>query len=112
MKIINLNYNTISSDKSKRIFFDQFLAIYTQGISLNLWKNYNISLQDSHPHNVSLTFFKSNFDFPVLIIEQKMKQQLVFEIITKKEKLKFLNIDTSKKFLINYFFGNQLKKSL
>ncbi len=76
MKIINLNTNSNYSIPKKT--FQYLLNAYSYGLSKNIWKNYSIQTTDSKHSKTNITFYKSNFSFPIIKINYSNKYDREF----------------------------------
>ena len=105
MKIINLNTNSSYSIPKKT--FQYLLNTYSYGLSKNIWKNYSIQTADSKYSKTNITFYKSNFSFPIIKIYYSNKfDKEMFEIKYNSKKKIFSNLESLKIWLKNYFFSN------
>ena len=105
MKIINLNTNYNYSIPKKT--FQYLLNAYSFGLSKNIWKNYSIQAANSKYSKTNITFYKSNFSFPIIKIYYSNKfDREIFEIKYNNKKKIFSNLESLKIWLKNYFFSN------
>ena len=107
MKIINLNTNSNYSIPKKT--FQYLLNAYSYGLSKNIWKNYSIQTADSKHSKTNITFYKSNFSFPIIKINYTNKSDKeIFEGAYNNKKKIFGNLASLKIWLKNYFFSSPL----
>ena len=105
MKIINLNTNLRSPIPKKT--FQYILNTYSYGLSKNIWRNYSIQTPDKEFNKTKITFYKSNFSFPIIKIYYSNKfDKEIFEIKYNSKKKIFSNLESLKIWLKNYFFSN------
>ena len=105
MKIINLNTNLRSPIPKKT--FQYILHTYSYGLSKNIWRNYSIQTPDNDFKKTKITFYKSNFSFPIIRIYYSNKfDKEMFEIKYNSKKKIFSNLESLKIWLKNYFFSN------
>ena len=103
MKIINLNTNYTDTIPKKT--FQYILNTYSYGLSKNIWRNYSIQTQDTSYKKTKITFYKSNFSFPIIkIVYSKKFDKEIFEITYRDKKKNFLTLDSLNAWLKNYFF--------
>ncbi len=103
MKIINLNTNNHSIPKKT---FQYLLNTYSYGLSKNIWKNYSIQTANKKFQKTKITFYKSNFSFPIIKINYSNKiDKEVFEITYNNYKKIFNNLSSLNLWLKNYFFS-------
>ena len=104
MKIINLNTNSNYSIPNKT--FQYLLNAYSYGLSKNIWKNYSIQTADSKHSKTNITFYKSNFSFPVIkIIYSNKYDREFFEVSYNNKRQVFSNLSSLNIWLNNYFFS-------
>ena len=104
MKIENLNNNPKFSIPKKT--FQYILNTYSYGLSKNIWKNYSIQTTNKDYKKTKITFYKSNFSFPIIKINYSNKYgKEVFEITHKNKKRVFNNLLSLNLWLKNYFFS-------
>ena len=89
MKIINLNTNSSYSIPKKT--FQYLLNTYSYGLSKNIWKNYSIQTADSKNSKTNITFYKSNFSFPVIKINYSNKYDREFFEVSYNNKKKIFS---------------------
>ena len=105
MKIINLNINRTYPIPKKT--FQYILNTYSYGLSKNIWRNYSIQTPDKDYNKTKITFYKSNFSFPIIKIYYSNKfDKEIFEIKYNNKKKIFSNLESLKIWLKNYFFSN------
>ena len=105
MKIINLNNNRTYPIPKKT--FQYILNTYSYGLSKNIWRNYSIQTPDKDFNKTKITFYKSNFSFPIIKIYYSNKfDKEMFEIKYNSKKKIFSNLESLKIWLKNYFFSN------
>ena len=105
MKIINLNNNRTYPIPKKT--FQYILNTYSYGLSKNIWRNYSIQTPDKDFNKTKITFYKSNFSFPIIKIYYSNKfDKEIFEIKHNNKKKIFSNLESLKIWLKNYFFSN------
>ncbi len=105
MKIINLNNNRTYPIPKKT--FQYILNTYSYGLSKNIWRNYSIQTPDKDFNKTKITFYKSNFSFPIIKIYYSNKfDKEIFEIKYNNKKKIFSNLESLKIWLKNYFFSN------
>ena len=105
MKIINLNTNHNYSIPKKT--FQYILNTYSYGLAKNIWRNYSIQTPDKDFNKTKITFYKSNFSFPIIKINYSNKfDKEVFELTYNYKKKTFSNLASLKIWLKNYFFSN------
>ena len=103
MKILNINKNYIDTIPKKT--FQYILDTYSYGLSKNIWRNYSIQTQDNNYKETKITFYKSNFSFPIIkIVYSKKFDKEIFEIIYRDKKKNFFTLDSLNAWLKNYFF--------
>ena len=104
MKIIKLNtYKTYSIPKKT---FQYILNAYSYGLSKNIWRNYSIQTPDKHYQKTKITFYKSNYSFPVIKINYSNKlDKEVFEVTYNNNKNIFTNLNSLNLWIKNYFFS-------
>ena len=104
MKIINLNNNSNNSIPKKT--FQYLLNTYSYGLSKNIWKNYSIHPANSKYSETNITFYKSNFSFPIIKINYSNKYDCEFFEVSYDNKRKiFSNLSSLNIWLKNYFFS-------
>ena len=104
MKIINLNNNPNYSIPKKT--FQYLLSTYSYGLSKNIWKNYSIQTADTKNSKTNITFYKSNFSFPIIKINYSNKyNRESFEVSYNNNKKKFNDLSSLNIWLKNYFFS-------
>ena len=104
MKILNINKNHIDTIPKKT--FQYILNTYSYGLSKNIWRNYSIQTQDSNYKKTKITFYKSNFSFPIIkIIYSKKFDKEIFEVTYKDKKKNFSTLNSLNVWLKNYFFN-------
>ena len=104
MKIINLNTNSNYSIPKKT--FQYLLNTYSYGLSKNIWKNYSIQTADSKHSKTNITFYKSNFSFPIIKINYSNKyDREFFEVSYNNKRKVFSNLSSLNIWLNNYFFS-------
>ena len=104
MKILNINKNY--NDTIPKKTFQYILNTYSYGLSKNIWKNYSIQTQDINYKKTKITFYKSNFSFPIIkIVYSKKFGKEIFEITYKNKKKNFTTIASLNSWLKNYFFS-------
>ena len=105
MKIVNLNINRTYPIPKKT--FQYILNTYSYGLSQNIWRNYSIQTPDKDFNKTKITFYKSNFSFPIIKIYYSNKfDKEIFEIKYNNKKKIFSNLESLKIWLKNYFFFN------
>ena len=105
MKIINLNNNRTYPIPKKT--FQYILNTYSYGLSKNIWRNYSIQTPDKDYNKTKITFYKSNFSFPIIKIYYSNKfDKEIFEIKYNNKKKIFSNLESLKIWLKYYFFSN------
>jgi len=105
LKIINLNNNRTYPIPKKT--FQYILNTYSYGLSKNIWRNYSIQTPDKDYNKTKITFYKSNFSFPIIKIYYSNKfDKEIFEIKYNNKKKIFSNLESLKIWLKNYFFSN------
>jgi len=105
LKIINLNNNRTYPIPKKT--FQYILNTYSYGLSKNIWRNYSIQTPDKDFNKTKITFYKSNFSFPIIKIYYSNKfDKEIFEIKYNNKKKIFSNLESLKIWLKNYFFSN------
>ena len=103
MKILNINKNYIDTIPKKT--FQYILNTYSYGLSKNIWRNYSIQTQDNNYKATKITFYKSNFSFPIIkIVYSKKFDKEIFEITYRDKKKNFFNLDSLNAWLKSYFF--------
>ena len=103
MKILNINKNYIDTIPKKT--FQYILNTYSYGLSKNIWRNYSIQTQDTSHKETKITFYKSNFSFPIIkIVYSKKFDKEIFEITYRDKKKNFFTLDSLNAWLKNYFF--------
>ena len=104
MKILNINKNYIDTIPKKT--FQYILNTYSYGLSKNIWRNYSIQTQDLINTKTKITFYKSNFSFPIIkIIYSKKFDKEIFEVTYKDKKKNFSTLNSLNVWLKNYFFN-------
>ena len=105
MKIINLNTNYTYSIPKKT--FQYILNTYSYGLAKNIWRNYSIQTPNKDFNKTKITFYKSNFSFPIIKINYSNKTgKEKFEVTYNSKKKIFSNLASLKIWLKNYFFSN------
>ncbi len=105
MKILNLNKNHSYSIPKKT--FQYILNTYSHGLSKNIWRNYSIQTSDEDFKKTKITFYKSNFSFPIIKIYYSNKfDREIFEVNYKNKKKYFTNLESLNFWLKSYFFSN------
>ena len=103
MKILNINKNY--NDTIPKKTFQYILNTYSYGLSKNIWRNYSIQTHDTNFKETMITFYKSNFSFPIIkIIYSKKFDKEIFEITYKNKKKNFTTLTSLNSWLKNYFF--------
>ena len=103
MKILNINKNYIDTIPKKT--FQYILNTYSYGLSKNIWRNYSIQTHDISNKKTKITFYKSNFSFPIIkIVYSKKFDKEIFEITYKDKKKNFFTLSSLNAWLKNYFF--------
>ena len=103
MKILNINKNY--NDTIPKKTFQYILNTYSYGLSKNIWRNYSIQTHDSNYKKTKITFYKSNFSFPIIkIVYSKKFDKEIFEITYKYKKKNFTTLTSLNSWLKNYFF--------
>ena len=104
MKILNINKNY--NDTIPKKTFQYFLNTYSYGLSKNIWRNYSIQTQDANHKKTKITFYKSNFSYPIIkiVYSQKFDKE-IFEITYKHKKKNFTTLTSLNSWLKNYFFS-------
>ncbi len=103
MKIININKNYTDTIPKKT--FQYILNTYSYGLSKNIWRNYSIQTQNTKYKKTKITFYKSNFSFPIIkIVYSKKFDKEIFEITYKDRKKYFSTLGSLNAWLKNYFF--------
>ena len=103
MKILNINKNY--NDTIPKKTFQYILNTYSYGLSKNIWRNYSIQTHDTNFKKTKITFYKSNFSFPIIkIVYSKKFDKEIFEIIYKNKKKNFTTLTSLNTWLKNYFF--------
>ena len=103
MKILNINKNY--TDPIPKKTFQYILNTYSYGLSKNIWRNYSIQTQDNSYKKTKITFYKSNFSFPIIkIVYSKKFDKEIFEITYRDKKKNFFTLDSLNAWLKNYFF--------
>ena len=105
MKILNINKNY--NDTIPKKTFQYILNTYSYGLSKNIWRNYSIQTHDTNFKKTKITFYKSNFSFPIIkIVYSKKFDKEIFEINYKNKKLNFTTLSSSlNAWIKNYFFS-------
>ena len=104
MKILNLNNNYNHSIPKKT--FQYILNTYSYGLSKNIWRNYSIQSANKDIKKTRITFYKSNFSFPVIKIQYSNKyDKEIFEVTYNNKKKDFTNLMSLNLWLKNYFFS-------
>tara|TARA_Y100001980_G_C14420842_1_gene211885 strand:+ start:478 stop:804 length:327 start_codon:yes stop_codon:yes gene_type:complete len=104
LKIINLNINHRQSIPKKT--FQYILNTYSYGLSKNIWRNYSIQTPNQKFQNTKITFYKSNFSFPIIKINYSNKlDREIFEVTYNDKKKIFRNLNSLSLWLKNYFFS-------
>ena len=104
MKILNLNNNYNHSIPKKT--FQYILDTYSYGLSKNIWRNYSIQSANKDIKKTRITFYKSNFSFPVIKIQYSNKyDKEIFEVTYNNKKKDFTNLMSLNLWLKNYFFS-------
>ena len=105
MKILNINKNY--NDAIPKKTFQYILNTYSYGLSKNIWRNYSIQTHDTNFKKTKITFYKSNFSFPIIkIVYSKKFDKEIFEINYKNKKLNFTTLSSLNAWIKNYFFSN------
>ena len=103
MKILNINKNYIDTIPKKT--FQYILNAYSYGLSKNIWRNYSIQTQDNNYKKTRITFYKSNFSFPIIkIVYSKKFDKEIFEITHRDKKKNFYTLNSLNTWLKDYFF--------
>ena len=103
MKILNINKNY--NDTIPKKTFQYILNTYSYGLSKNIWRNYSIQTQDTNYKKTKITFYKSNFSYPIIkIVYSKKFDMEIFEITYKNKKKNFNNLTSLNSWVRNYFF--------
>ena len=103
MKILNINKNY--NDTIPKKTFQYILNTYSYGLSKNIWRNYSIQTHDTNYNKTKITFYKSNFSFPIIkIVYSKKFDKEIFEITYKDKKKNFFTLSSLNAWLKNYFF--------
>ena len=103
MKILNINKNYIETIPKKT--FQYILNTYSYGLSKNIWRNYSIQTHDTNYNKTKITFYKSNFSFPIIkIVYSKKFDKEIFEITYRDKKKNFFTLGSLNAWLKNYFF--------
>ena len=103
MKILNINKNY--NDTIPKETFQYILNTYSYGLSKNIWRNYSIQTHDANHKKTKITFYKSNFSYPIIkIFYSKKFDKEIFEIIYKNKKKNFTTLTSLNTWLKNYFF--------
>jgi hypothetical protein len=85
LKIINLNTNHSYSIPKET--FQYILNTYSYGLSKNIWRNYSIQTPNKDFNKTKITFYKSNFSFPVIKINYSNKSDKeIFEVAYNNKK--------------------------
>jgi len=71
LKILNINKNY--NDTIPKKTFQYILNTYSYGLSKNIWRNYSIQTHDTNFKKTKITFYKSNFSFPIIKIVYSKK---------------------------------------
>tara|TARA_Y100000768_G_C23825830_1_gene608866 strand:+ start:222 stop:548 length:327 start_codon:yes stop_codon:yes gene_type:complete len=104
LKILNLNNNYNYSIPKKT--FQYILNTYSYGLSKNIWRNYSIQSANKDIKKTRITFYKSNFSFPVIKIQYSNKyDKEIFEVTYNNKKKDFTNLMSLNLWLKNYFFS-------
>ena len=104
MKILNINKNY--NDTIPKKTFQYILNTYSYGLSKNIWRNYSIQTHDTNFKKTKITFYKSNFSFPVIkIVYSKKFDKEIFEINYKDKKINFTTLSSLNIWLKSYFFS-------
>ena len=104
MKIININKNNNNTIPKKT--FQYILNAYSYGLSKNIWRNYSIQTQDNNYKKTRITFYKSNFSFPIIkIVYSKKFDKEIFEITHRDKKKNFYKLNSLNTWLKDYFFN-------
>ena len=104
MNIENLNSNSRYSIPKKT--FQYILSTYSYGLSKNIWRNYSIQNVSKDFKKTNITFYKSNFSFPIIKINYSNKfGSEIFEISYNNKKKNFNTVLSLKLWLENYFFS-------
>ena len=104
MKILNINKNY--NDTIPKKTFQYFLNTYSYGLSKNIWRNYSIQTHDTNYKKTKITFYKSNFSFPIIkIVYSKKFDKEIFEITYMYKKKNFTTLTSLNSWLKNYFFA-------
>ena len=103
MKILNINKNY--NDTIPKKTFQYILNTYSYGLSKNIWRNYSIQTHDTNYKKTKITFYKSNFSFPIItIVYSKKFDKEIFEITYKNKMKNFTTLSSLNSCLKNYFF--------
>jgi len=103
LKILNINKN--NNDTIPKKTFQYILNTYSYGLSKNIWRNYSIQTHDTNYKKTKITFYKSNFSFPIIkIVYSKKFDKEIFEITYKCKKKNFTTLTSLNNWLKNYFF--------
>ncbi len=103
MKILNINKNY--NDTIPKKTFQYILNTYSYGLSKNIWRNYSIQTHETTYKKTKITFYKSNFSFPIIkIVYSKKFDKEIFEITYKNKKKNFTTLTSLNNWLKNYFF--------
>ena len=103
MKILNINKNY--NDTIPKKTFQYFLNTYSYGLSKNIWRNYSIQTHETNYKKTKITFYKSNFSYPIIkIVYSKKFDKEIFEITYKNKKKNFTTLTSLNSWLKNYFF--------
>ena len=105
MKILNLNNNHSYTIPKKT--FQYILNTYSLGLSKNIWRNYSIQTPNKDFPDTKITFYKSNYSYPIIKINYSNKlDKEVFEIIYNNKNKTFNNLRSLNLWLKNYFFSS------
>ena len=105
MKILNLN-NKYPSQTIPKKTFQYILNAYSHGLANNIWRNYSIQTTDKKNNKTNITFYKSNFSFPIIkIIYSNKIYNEIFEVTYNNKCKKFDNLLSLNVWLKNYFFS-------
>ena len=107
LEIINLGDIAFKNQKyiTAKNAFQYILNTYSYGLSKNIWRNYSIQTPNEQFQKTKITFYKSNFSFPIIKINYSNKlDKEVFEVTHNSKKKIFSNIKSLNLWLKNYFF--------
>ena len=110
LKILKLNSISENYTIVPKKFFQQVLSFYSMGISKNLWKNYSIKINNEKKNNfATVTFYKTNFLYPVILIKYQNKNNQDFIEIQNNEKSEILTDLNQIKFWFSNYFLDKAK---